>query len=1136
MRRFRYLLASCLLAVCSLSTATAQENATITGVVEDASGAAVPKASVALTNAGTGEVRKTVSNGAGLYSFPDLHIGSYTLTVSASGFKQFTKTQIQVTVAAAMKEDVALSVGAAEQQVTVEANTLHVETESNEVSNLITGAQISQLATNGRNILALTTLGPGVATNMPSFNGVDAQGSTFTISFNGMRPDHNEWLIDGAEIAERGSGGKLIVMPTIDTLAEFRVLASNYSPDYGISSGGTITMVVKSGTQQFHGGLWEFNRNDIFDANNYFSKQNGQNIPELRLNIFGGDVGGPLTIPHIYNTEHKRTFFFWSEEWRKYIQGSNPSLTTTIPASDFPTPGQPLVYTPPANASTPVPIVPQTQDPARLKLYAQDGLTLGAPFPNNTIPANLIDPNAVLFMGTGAIPKPNVANGANQFVASVKQPTYVREDLVRIDHSINSKLQLMGHYLHDDATQSFALPLWSGDSFPTVGSTFTNPAWSAVVRLAQTLSPQMLNETAFNFNRNVLTISPTGIYQKPTGWTAGSIYTGNNALNRMPDISLGAPYNVTWSAAIYPWTDSAMDYQVRDDLSWQKGKHNFKFGASYMRFANNQQVEAETQGAFSFTTPAYSGDSYINFLLGTASSYNQLQNMTTFHWLTNTYSVYANDDWRITPRLTLNLGLRYDAYPHAFEKNNQVSNFIPSSYDPAQAPIFNPDGSLDSSGPGFSTPPGSSIPFYLNGIREAGVSGFPRGLVRNHYGTVGPRVGFAYDAFGNGKTALRGGVGIFYERVQGNDVTNADTNPPFASQPSVQNIYFSNPLQSANTGLTASTVTFPLSLTNLAYDYNIPATVQYSLGLQQQWAPSIVSLIQYVGSAGYHQDDNRDINTLALNSPFREAVANGTYNANLAAQYPGFAGITQEEVGTNSSYHALQAELRMQPRNGLSVQLAYTWSHEIDVVSSDLGSVSNPFDLRYDRGSGTLDRRNIFSANYIYTLPFYKNGGSEWRRQVLGGWEISGITVAESGSPANVTYSPDVLGLGGGTNNRPNLVASARGPKVQKQWFNAAAFVAPVAPWLGGPNQGFGNAGKDAVVGPGLFNSNLSLFKTFPLSREGRTTLQLRAESFNAFNHTEFQNIDTGFTDSAFGQVTSTYDPRVLQFGAKLNF
>jgi hypothetical protein len=265
-------------------------------------------------------------------------------------------------------------------------------------------------------------------------------------------------------------------------------------------------------------------------------------------------------------------------------------------------------------------------------------------------------------------------------------------------------------------------------------------------------------------------------------------------------------------------------------------------------------------------------------------------------------------------------------------------------------------------------------------------------------------------------------------------------------------------------------------------------------------------------------------------------VANGTYNANLAVQYPGFAGITQEEVATNSSYQALQAELRMQPKNGLFLQLSYTWSHEIDIVSGDLGSVSNPFDLKYDRGSGTLDRRNIFSANYIYTLPFYRTSGRQWERQLLGGWEVSGITVAESGSPANVTYSPDTLGLGGGTTNRPNLVGSARGPKAQRQWFNSAVFSAPLAPWLGGPNQGFGNAGKDAVVGPGLFNTNLSVFKTFPISRDARTSIQLRAESFNAFNHTEFQNIDTGFTDSTFGQVTSTYDPRVLQFGGKFLF
>ncbi len=1112
----------------------AQENSSITGIVTDQSGAVVAHAPVSITRQATGETYQAVSNSAGIYNFPNLGIGLYTLTVQAPGFKEYTRTHIQLDVATIRKEDVQLTVGGANQQVTVEANALRVQTETNEVSSLITGSQITQLATNGRNVLALTTLGAGVSTSMPAFNGVDAQGSSFSISFNGMRPDHNEWLIDSGEVAERGSGGKLILMPTIDALAEFRVLSSNYSPDYGISSGGTIAMVIKSGSQQLHGGLWEFNRNDLFDANNYFSKQNHQPIPELRLNLFGGDVGGPVTIPHIYNDSRKRTFFFWSEEWRKFIQGSNPSLITTVPAADFPTAGQDLVYAPPSNGSTPV--VPVTQDPARLALYAQDGLTPGQPFPNNVIPANLLDPNAVLFMGTGAIPKPN--SGNNEYVTSVSQPTYVREDVVRIDHAINSKLQLMGHYIHDAATQSFAEPLWSGDSFPTVGSMFTNPAWSAVVNLAQTISPTLLNQTAINFNRNVLTIVPTGIYQKPSGWSAGSFYANNDADNRMPDVSLGAPYNVTWSPAVFPWTDSAMDYQFRDDLTWSKGRHTLKFGGSFMRFDNNQQIEAETQGAFSFTTPAFSGDSYVNFLLGEASSYNQLQNMTTFHWIANSYAGYGNDDWHVSNRLTLNLGFRYDIYPHAYEKNNLVSNFIPGNYNYANAAVFNNDGSLDSTGPGFSTPAGSSIPFYLNGIQEAGVGGFPRGLVRNHYGTLEPRVGFALDVFGNGQTALRGGFGLFYERVQGNDVTNADTNPPFASQPSVNNVYFSNPLTSATNGATASTVFFPESLTSLEYNYNIPATAQFSLGVQQQIAPSIVGLLQYVGSAGYHQDDDRAINTLPLDSPYREGVANGTYNANLARVYPGFAGVTEEDVNTNSNFNALEAELRVEERHGLSIELAYTWSHEIDVVSGDLGSVSNPFNVRYDRGSGTLDRRNIFNANYIYRLPFFIKSANALEREALGGWELSGMTVVESGHPQTVDYSPDTLGLGGGTSNRPNRSGGGNvgGPKTQQQWFTTTAFSAPVAPWAGGANQGFGNAGKDAVVGPGLFNSNLAIFKTFPLTESGRTNLEFRAESFNTFNHTEFQSIDTGFTDPTFGQATSTYDPRVLQFGAKLNF
>jgi hypothetical protein len=1117
--------------------AHAQENAVITGIVTDPSGAVVPQVTVTLTHMETGETRTTTTNSSGLYTFPSLHIGHYTLKAEASGFKTFTKTDIVLNVAQTLQENIPLALGTAGQTVTVQANALQVQSQTSEVSTLITGSQVTQLATNGRNVTALATLGMGVSNTMSDYSGVNALTSNPSISFNGTRPSHNVFMIDNGEIYDRGCGGCFSVLPSIDALAEFQTLDSNYSPDYGIGSGGTITMVLKSGTHDFHGGLWEFNRNEAYDANSYFLNRNGQSRPEHRLNLFGGNIGGPLWIPHVYNSDRKRTFFFVNEEWRRQIWGSAPTVTPTVPSSDFPAAGQSLVYVPPAS-STIVPVVPKTSDPAKLALYAQDGLTPGQPFPNNTIPANLIDSNAVLFMNTGAIPRPNVA-GVNNYISSIPQTTNVREDLVRIDHTINSKLQLMGHYIHDAMDQTLYPPLWSGGSYPTVGSVMQNPAWTAVIKLTQTLSSNMLNETAFNYDGNKIRLNPTGIYKQPTGWSAQSFFpAANNLLSRLPEVDFGAPYNTNWRPSYFPWKNAAEDYQVRDDFSWTKGVHSLKFGISYMRFIKNQQLQANTNGVYNFNSTAFSGDAYVDFLLGFATSFNQLEYMSTPHWVNNTYSFYANDNWHVNQRLTLNLGFRYDVLPHAYERYNRFANFVPADYDPTLAPEFNADGSLNPSGPGFSVPPGFNSSFYTNGIKLAGVNGFPRGNVRNYWGTIMPRIGFAADVFGDGKTVVRGGFGIFYERIQGNDVYNSALNPPFAFQPAANNVYFSNPHQSAITGATASTPYFPASLTNLKYDYAIPGTAQFSLGVQHELAPSTVAVVQYVGSTAWHQSDDRNINTLPLNDiADREAVATAGANANLYRIYPGFAGITQEETTTNASYHSLQAGIRMENRHGLTLQLAYTYSHEIDIGSNDLNGISNPFNIEYDRGSGALDRRHIFNANYIYNFPFFAHSQSALARSFLGGWQFSGVTVAQTGVPSNVTYSTDVIGLGGGTTNRPNLSGKMGYPKKQTAWFNTSAFTAPIAPWNGGGNQGFGNAGKDTIVGPGRLNFNLSLFKAVPLtSNETGPRFELRFESFNTFNHTQFSTIDTGFTSGTFGQVTATDDPRVLQLGAKFLF
>ena len=1124
-----------------------QENATINGTVSDSTGALVPNAAITLTNPATGQVRQSVSNSSGAYLFPNVGIGAYTLSASVTGFQKYTKTNIVVNVAASLEENIALTVGSQAQTVTVAADALQVQSETSEVSTLISGEQVAQLATNGRNVTALAALGLGVSNNLPPFSGVNALTSANGISFNGTRTEHNIYLLDGAEQNDRGCGGCFMNLPSQDAIAEFQTLDSNYSPDYGIGSGGTILMVLKSGTHNFHGEAYEFNRNTDYDAADYFSKT----VPEFKLNEPGGNIGGPLWIPHVYNESRNRTFFFWNEEWRRLIQGSSPSIDNTILASNFPTAGQPLAYTIPAGG--PTPIVPVTTDPAKLALYKADGLTAGSAFPKNIIPANLIDQNAVLEVNAGTFPKPNYNNGT-QYIASIPQPTDVREDVVRIDHAINNKFQLMGHYLHDTLLQNYFPPLWGDSTYPTVGTTMTNPSFTAAIKLTQTYTPNLLNETAFLYSGNKITLTPINgagaNFTQPSGWTAKSFFpVGDAATNDMPEIDLqGSPLNVQWSESYYPWKNGYEGFEYRDDLSWTKGRHQLKFGFSLLHDYKNQQLQANTQGSAAFNSSNFSGDSYINFMLGDASAFTQLQFLYDKHWVNNNYGLYFNDNWHVTPQLTLNIGLRYDGLPHAFERYNQFSNFVIGDYNAAQGNPVTAAGTLLPSS--LATFPGTTGSFYLNGIEEAGVNGFPRGNVKNYYDTIEPRIGFADNIFGNGKTVLRGGFGMFYERVQGNDVYNAALNPPFAYQPSANNVYFSNPNTSALTGAT-TTQSFPSTMTNIKYAYHPPGTADFSLGVQRELAPSVIAVVQYVGSIGWDQSDDRQINTLPLanldsacpvnpTSPYcdREEVANGTLNANLYRNYPGFSNINQEENESNFDYDSLQVGVRMENRHGLTTQVAYTWSHNIDEFSNDLYGVSNPYNPKYDRGSDdTFDRRHDLNVSYVYTLPWFTKSSNVAAREVLGGWQVSGVTFAESGVPLYIAYTgPDVVGLSCCFTNRPNQVSKVTYPKTTAAWFSKSSYADPTAPWAGGSNQGFGNAGKDSAVGPGIFNWNLSLSKTIPLTAHEGPRIELRFESFNTFNHTNFQGVDTGSHDGNFGAVTSDYGPRTMELGGRIVF
>lgn len=1124
--------------------AWSQDNATITGTVADPTGAVLPNAAISLTNPATSQTRTSTSNSAGVYRFANVGIGTYTLTASAAGFQKYTKTDIVVNVAQTLEEDIALSVGSQGQTVTVEADALQVQKETSEVSTLISGQQVSELSTNGRNITSLAALGLGVSNNLPQYGGVDALTSSNAITFNGARQTHNIYMIDGAEQNDRGCGGCFMNLPSQDAIAEFQTLNSNYSPDYGVGSGGTILMVIKSGTNRYHGELYEFNRNTVYDAADYFSKS----VSEFKLNEPGGNIGGPLWIPHVYNENRNRTFFFWNEEWRKLIQGSAPLVSNTIMANNFPSLGQDLHYTVPASDTGPnnTPFVPKYPVAYNVPLALQ-----GTPFPQNadgtyTIPASLIDQNAVLELNANTFPHPNQPNG-NQYIASIPAPEDVREDVVRIDHSINTKFQLMGHYLHDAMTKTFFPPLWGpGGDYPTVGTVMTNPSYTAAIKLTQTYSPNLLNETAFLYSGNKITLTPVAgagnSFVQPSGWTAASFFpVANNTGARLPEIDLqGQPTNTTWTESYFPWRNGYEGFDYRDDVSWTKGRHQFKFGFSWLHDYKNQQLQYNTNGTAVFRSSDYTGDSYLNFLLGDTSNFSQLELLLGKHWVNNNYGTYFSDNWHMTPRLTLNLGLRFDGLPHAFERYDKFANFVPADYvTPTSTPVLG-DGTLDPAQLSTFSATGSEQ-FYLNGIREANVNGFPRGNVENKYNSWQPRVGFAYDVSGNGKTVLRAGFGMFFERVQGNDVYNAALNPPFAYIPSANNVLFSNPTATVAAGPTGNPTQqyFPSNLTSIKYKYPPPGTADFSFGVQRELAPSIVAVLQYVGSSGWVQNNDRQINTLPLaDIAHREGVANGSLNPNPYRNFPGFANINQEENETNFNYNSLQAGVRVESRHGLTTQVAYTWSHNISIVTNDLGGLSNPYNAGYDRGSDTgFDRRHILNVSYVYSLPFFAKSSNLLAREVLGNWEVSGITAAESGLPQYITYTgSDTLGLGGGTNNRPDKVAAITYPKKVGAWFSTSSFADPLPPWAGGQNQGFGTAGRDSVVGPGLFNWNLSLFKTIPLRNEALPRIELHFESFNTFNHTQFQNLDTGSHDGNFGAVTGDYGPRLLELGGKFVF
>ncbi|MGC9198880.1 MAG: carboxypeptidase regulatory-like domain-containing protein [Acidobacteriaceae bacterium] len=1142
----------------------AQANSTIIGTVTDQTGAVVPGANVQLIDPVTGLTQNTVSDGSGMYSFAGLNAGHYTVKVSAKGFRTSVQTGVVVNISMTFRVNVKLAVGESNQTVTVVANALAVQAESNEVSTLITQQQIAQLPTNGRSIISLATFGMGISGNLPSMESPMSVNANWAISFNGLNQNHNIWILDGGEDYDRGAGGTMDIMPSQDALGEFQVLSSNYNPDYGYASGGAVTMSIKSGTSTFHGGVWEYDRNDTLDARDYYNKA-PQPISELRYNVFGANLGGPFFIPGHYNSVAKnKTFFFYNEEWRRMVTGVPTNPIQTLPASDMVTSPSTFTYQLPVYDAAPQLMVPNA--PVGTPLYnslVADGLTPGQPWVYNgvanAIPANLLDSNALLFNTLHNLPPSTSPSGTYTPVGG-HLPIMVREDLFRVDHNFNSKWSIFGHFVHDASVSSQATPEWQADNIPTVGSTFSNPSYSSVIKLTGTLSPNVLLEAALNYDGNKILIAPVaeagGSFVQPTGWNAQSYFgSGGNALDRLPNITWSTVGD-TWGPGNDPWHNGAEDLNEYLFLTVTTGKHTLKFGGYFNRYTKNQIIGSQTEGTYTFndgfangaSTTSLTGDSYADFLLGLATSYNQANADPVNHYFENTISVFGMDNWHVTPRLNVQLGLRYDAMPLDEERNNQVSNFYPNLYQPSMTPTFGTSGAFcTGAGNGCtstslgltqwdlatqqpivsgSQPVNVDYPlFYLNGVGLAGRNGVPRGLARNDYNTIEPRLGFAYDIFGNGKTILRSGFGVFYERVQGNTIYDAAGAAPFVTTPSAGDVEFSNPSTSWLTGATAATPLFPEGYNSMDRHFPNPGVAEYSLGIQHQILPAVIFTVQYVGNVQWDQNSWIPINDFPLTTSLatRKLAAVGLLppqQFNSDVTYPGFGDINSQENPANGSYNSLQVGLRQQNRWGLSYGAYYTWSHEIDDLetSNDLTTSYNPWNLRYDKGSGSLDRRQILNINFEYQLPFFEHGHS-LTHSLAGGWEIAGDFLGETGLPWFGNAAPgnsygDTVGLGGYYNSRPQLTGPIHYIKSHYQWLTNANFTSPVPVWEGGITNGFGNSGKDAVVGAGSSNVNLSVYKTFLI---GKVNVQLRVDTFNTLNHPQF----TGFLSSNPNQPSS---------------